>query len=86
MHPKAVTLMLAGLEPFRLKCSVDFIRVMRPTFKGYEQGLLCMGVCGWEFSHAPHRSEYQPTSWDSIDPNIWDALPDELLQRAIEGA
>ncbi|PFH12879.1 hypothetical protein [Burkholderia sp. JKS000303] len=84
MHPKAVTLMLAGFEPFRFKSRGAFVRVMRTPYEAFAYGLIYSDC--WEYNRAPQPSEYEPIDWSAVPCSVWDALPDELLQRAIEGA
>ncbi|MDN7537046.1 hypothetical protein [Burkholderia cenocepacia] len=83
MHPKAVTLALAGLMPFRFRVQPNFVRVMRPMFASYEWGLLYTDE--WAYCTALHSHDYRAAEWGDIPPHLWDELPDDMLQQAIEG-
>lgn len=83
MHPKAAALALAGLVPFRYSGTTN-VRFMRIGFKDRDRGLR-LRHCVWQFLRCDEPSAYQQVEWDSVPDAMWDALPDELLQRAIQG-
>ncbi|WP_105132645.1 hypothetical protein [Burkholderia sp. BE12] len=85
MHPKAATLALAGLLPYQLKGQTT-VRLARPGFKEGDGGLRCGASRSWAFGEALEPEAYDQVGWDCLPDAIWDYLPDEMLQRAIEGA
>jgi hypothetical protein len=86
MHPKAVTLMLAGLQLW-FNGSVTY-RLAR------EQPRVGCAYLGhwtetrfpWEISVVYSAFGYDCVEWDAVPDHIWEALDAQLLQRAIEGA
>ncbi|WP_105132644.1 hypothetical protein [Burkholderia sp. BE12] len=86
MHPKAVTLMLAGFEPHLLPV-IDSISFRQPGFAAHSNGLCVLRRNNlWRMATASEPDQYLPATWDDVDAEQWTTLPDNLLQRALQGA
>ncbi|HDR9875413.1 TPA: hypothetical protein QDE31_37555 [Burkholderia cenocepacia] len=83
MHPKAATLALAGLLPFKIE-GAPTVRFMRPGFKEGDWGIRYASD-EWSAAPAELPHEYERVGWEYLSNAQWDQLTDVQLNRAIHG-
>jgi hypothetical protein len=94
MHPKAATLALAGytlvLYMFGPDDPSNTVRVVRRDLSEFGETIthckLNPPVRQWDFGHAGAApDEYVDVDWDYLPDSAWDALPDWMLFKALQG-
>ncbi|WP_322037945.1 hypothetical protein [Burkholderia cenocepacia] len=94
MHPKAATLALAGytlvLYMFGPDDPSNTVRAVHMGRSEYgitlAHYMLAKEGDRWDLTHAGQPPEsYVPVPWDRLPDEEWDALPNVLLNRAIQG-
>ncbi|PFH12880.1 hypothetical protein [Burkholderia sp. JKS000303] len=85
MHPKAVTLALAGMVPYWLP-PTNTVSFRRPGFAYNAWGAtINIDLLRWRGAMAADPRMYERVEWDYLPDGAWDAMSDELLQQAIQG-
>lgn len=82
MHPKAVTLMLAGCVPLR-HINQTVSRLGFRVGSGFTVGarMLYLRNGGVSDIGLPgDASSYKTVEWDDIPSDLWDGVPDKLIE------